>query len=142
MYIGIDFGIINIVVFYVKRKVRGGVELQVMRIIQFDEYNSLIQEEILFLVFFLDFDGNIVIGKKVKYMKQYYLDRIILNSKWYMGIFMVFCIEDRVFILVDVVVNILKVCKRIIEFNFGGKFVQQVIIIVLVLFNIDQIRDM
>ncbi len=47
MHIGIDLGTTNTVVSYAKRKARGGVEPQVMRITQLDEYNSSIQEEIL-----------------------------------------------------------------------------------------------
>lgn len=141
MHIGIDLGTTNTVVSYAKRKARGGVEPQVMRITQLDEYNSSIQEEILPSVLFLDFDGNIVIGKKAKHMKQYHPDRTISNSKRYMGTSMVFRIEDRAFTPVDVAANILKVCKRTIELNLGGKPVQQVTITVPASFNTDQIRD-
>ena len=141
MHIGIDLGTTNTVVSYAKRKARGGVEPQVMRITQLDEYNSSIQEEILPSVLFLDFDGNIVIGKKAKRMKQYHPDRTISNSKRYMGTSMVFRIEDRAFTPVDVAANILKVCKRTIELNLGGKPVQQVTITVPASFNTDQIRD-
>ncbi|ADQ47305.1 Heat shock protein 70 [Caldicellulosiruptor kronotskyensis 2002] len=141
MHIGIDLGTTNTVVSYAKRKARGGVEPHVMKITQLDEYNNSVQEEILPSVLFLDFDKNIVVGKKAKQMKQYHPKRTISNSKRYMGTSAIFEIDDMKFTPVDVAAHILKMCKRTIELNSGEKPVQQVTITVPASFNTDQIRD-
>jgi len=141
MHVGIDLGTTNTVLSYARRKVRGGIEPKVLKINQLDEFNASVHEEILPSVLFLDFEGNVVIGKKAKCMKQYHPERTISNSKRYMGTSMVFNIGDRQFTPVDVATYILQVCKATIEQNFGGKEIEQVTITVPASFNTDQIRD-
>lgn len=141
MHIGIDLGTTNTVLAYARRNRYGTVEPSVVKIMQLDEHNNSVREELLPSVLFYDFNKNIFIGKKAKYMKYYHPDRTISNSKRYIGTSMTFMIDDRQFTPVDVAVYILNVCKRTIDLHYSGIPLEQVTITVPASFNTDQIRD-
>lgn len=140
-YIAIDLGTTNTVLSYGKSYINGFFGAEVVRIPQYDNNRNMQSEELLPSVFFIDYDGEIYVGKLAKWMRSQQSSRVIYNSKRFMGTEINWEIDGNVIRPKDVACEILKKCKNAAERALMRPEITGAVITVPASFNTDQIRD-
>lgn len=140
-YIAIDLGTTNTVLSYGKSYINGFFGAEVVRIPQYDNNRNMQSEELLPSVYFVDYDGEVYVGKLAKWMRSQQSSRVIYNSKRFMGTEINWEIDGKSIRPKDVACEILKKCKNASERALMRPEITGSVITVPASFNTDQIRD-
>lgn len=140
-YIAIDLGTTNTVLSYGKSYINGFFGAEVVRIPQYDNNRNMQSEELLPSVYFVDYDGEVYVGKLAKWMRSQQSSRVIYNSKRFMGTEINWEIDGKSIRPKDVACEILKKCKNAAERALMRPEITGSVITVPASFNTDQIRD-
>lgn len=139
-YVGIDLGTTNTVASILEISREGELLPRVIDIGQFNEDYEYIYDKILPSCLYVDESGNQYVGKIAQYMKAKKPERVIYNSKNYIGTPGYFWeIDKKLFSPEEVAALILKEAKQSLEREIGEEIVNAVIT-VPASFNHDQIR--
>lgn len=140
-YIGIDLGTTNTVASYLTIDSDGIIKANLIKIKQIynDDFKECLKET-LPSVLYVDKAGNEYIGEVAKFMKAKMYDRVIYNSKSYIGSHNHFWkIDDRLYTPEDIAAKILKKVKEDSERVLDTKL-DSAVITVPASFNHDQIE--
>lgn len=141
-YIGIDLGTTNTVVACADYTEGGNVKIDILDIEQIsDRCGSVTAKKTLPSCIYVDDMGHEFIGQLAKNMKNIEYDRVIYNSKNYIGNKNhVWQIDNKKYTPEDVAERILSVAKANVE-RFYGEKVDGAVITVPASFNHDQIES-
>lgn len=139
-YIGIDLGTTNTVAAILNISDKNNINPEIIDIIQFDvDFKGHITDKILPSYIYINEFGTKYIGKAAKYMKDKQYDRVIYNSKNYIGDNnYLWKIDDFEYSPEDIAAMLLKEIKKNIE-NKIKREVNNAVITVPASFNHDQI---
>ncbi|MDI3311821.1 MAG: Hsp70 family protein [Thermoanaerobacterium sp.] len=141
-YIGIDLGTTNTVVACADHTEDGNMKIDILDIEQIsDKSGSITVKKTLPSCIYVDDGGNEYIGQLAKNMKNIEYDRVIYNSKNYIGNRNhVWQIGNKKYTPEDVAEKILSVVKANVERYYGAR-VDGAVITVPASFNHDQIES-
>ena len=135
-YYGIDLGTTNSVVSWSTQNHKGEIVTEVLNIDMMD-ISGKVKTQILPSYIFYDEKGTPIIGKKSKHMLTRQPDRVIKNSKSYMGMDKTYNIGGKEITPVESATAILKYLGKQIENQFG-EYPEDVIITVPASFDSDK----
>jgi len=139
-YVGIDLGTTNTVASVLEISQEGELLPRVIDLGQFNEDYEYIYDKILPSCLYVDKSGNQYVGRIAQSMKVKEPERVIYNSKNYIGTPGYFWeIDKKLFSPEEVAALILKEAKQSLEREIGEEIVNAVIT-VPASFNHDQIR--
>ena len=141
IYVAIDLGTTNTVLTLGKRNIDNTFGTEVIEIPQFDATKNLIQSKLLPSVLYVDNDERKYVGKIGKWMRENSSNRVVYNSKRFIGTDSRWKIGETIISPVDVATELLKVCMNTIKRYTMGREIKGVTITVPASFNTDQIND-
>ncbi|MCK5717409.1 MAG: Hsp70 family protein [Thiomargarita sp.] len=142
-FFGIDLGTTNTVIAAARKDRHHLIDSTIVKIFQQDKHGDKSYMEYLPSVLFFKQDGNIIVGDYAKSMIALQPNKVLYNSKRFMGRNEEWSINSRTMTASTVAAEILKTCKNEILRKFSLNSVKDIPIIIThpASFNIDQSRD-
>jgi len=112
-FLGIDLGTTNTVIAVAYKDRADLIGSHIVKILQRDRHATISFSLIEYLpsVLFFDQNGEIIVGDYAKYMRSSQPERVIFNSKRFMGTSAEWAIDNRIINARTAASEILRVCK-------------------------------
>lgn len=138
-YVGIDLGTTNSTVSVANLTLKGDIDVTTLRITQVDEQGmDIIEEESLPSVLYLEQGGTAYVGRYAKRMNSIYTERVIKESKRYMGTDLKWTVDDVDYQAQKVASFFLDIIKKQVEKYYNGETIDSAVITIPANFNFQQ----
>lgn len=141
-YIGIDLGTTNSIVSVANKTYRGDIEAETLRVTQVDEFGlGIVEQESLPSVLYIEEGGTNYVGPYAKRMSSVYKNRVIKESKSYLGKSNKWKIDNKDYSPEIVASFFLDVMKKQVEKYYNGEMVNGAVITIPANFHFQQQQE-